>query len=764
MNKLKLVLFFAALLVFAPKAKAACTITAGMTGSQIQTALNACTSGQTASFPAGSYAMGTTTVTIPCGVSLSGPILTYSQTPNQTAILNGSSSNGATHFAFQTTTGCSASQTIQWLDWDGKQPSDGGGFLQIIAGTTNLTVQNNWLHGVNTPGPGYGGVSGGGGAGDLILFCCTTTTITSNVTIQWNYFGNASFSDCATAMTTTAPNEDSDGGGCGGVGINNDLSNVTIQNNLFNFLEQPMKAYESDQTGSCNNCVIDYNSYNNFSRIGFETQVYKPGPILMYIQYNSFTTKYQDPNQFFQTYDISAANGCANTYASAAGQCETHTDYNVDEQLGSSNFTSVGFEIWGQGTNGCTTHCTTANYNLFQGWMQNSITWSEAGNFQFNNNTFNQTINNGNNQNCTVGSSGYWNKEIQMPPSAYNPTCNGNSYSTVITGTYPSAAPTLPSSTSFSGTYTVNITNSGTNRDTNTTDWCTTDGSTPSAGGGTSIGYTNGGSFNITTTKTVKCLGMWGSLNQPYSYASGFGYVPSSVVTATYTASGAVTLTSITVSSTGSIAALYSMQTNQLTATTNYSDSTSYNITTSSDPKGNGPATFSPSNSALGTFGSPNGFYTAGNTGGINTLSATCSTCGGVTGHFNMTTNVPVLQSITLSNVGNVHTVGIGGGTIQFTSTGSYSDGNQRTLPDVFGNTAGWSSSLPATGSINATGLFTPIAAGNTNILSTSSPLGIASPAWSMTVTATPAPINIPFSFSQGGFTITGTIQLTVTH
>ena len=102
-------------------------------------------------FAAGTYGPITSTITIPCSVSLSGPTVPYSQTPNQTATINGSSS--FIGWGFQTTPGCSASQTIQYLAWNGQQPggNGGGGFLEITAGTTNLTVTNNWLHGVNAP-------------------------------------------------------------------------------------------------------------------------------------------------------------------------------------------------------------------------------------------------------------------------------------------------------------------------------------------------------------------------------------------------------------------------------------------------------------------------------------------------------------------------------------------------------------------------------------------------------------------------------------
>ena len=48
-----------------------------------------------------------------------------------------------------------------------------------------------------------------------------------------------------------------------------------------------------------------------------------------------------------------------------------------------------------------------------------------------------------------------------------------------------------------------------------------------------------GVSFNPAAA-TVKAVGMWGAANQPTSYPSGYGFVPSSVVTASYSASGAI--------------------------------------------------------------------------------------------------------------------------------------------------------------------------------------------------------------------------------
>jgi hypothetical protein len=84
----------------------------------------------------------------------------------------------------------------------------------------------------------------------------------------------------------------------------------------------------------------------------------------------------------------------------------------------------------------------------------------------------------------------------------------------------------------------------------NTSIYYTTDGSTPVPHSGTTHLYT--GPFPITATTTVNAVGMWGAANQPASYPSGYGYVASSVVSATYTANaGAVVMGNSTDNSAG---------------------------------------------------------------------------------------------------------------------------------------------------------------------------------------------------------------------
>jgi hypothetical protein len=108
-----------------------------------------------------------------------------------------------------------------------------------------------------------------------------------------------------------------------------------------------------------------------------------------------------------------------------------------------------------------------------------------------------------------------------------------------------SAAPTISPTPAggYSGTVTVTmtdagVTNGGIGPQGNTTIYYTTDGSTPTTSS-TPCNPTPGStscSVQVAAGATVKAIGMWGSINQPKSYASGYGFVPSAVVTATYNA------------------------------------------------------------------------------------------------------------------------------------------------------------------------------------------------------------------------------------
>ena len=535
---MKKLLWLTLLLAFLPKAHAGtCPVSAGASWATIKGVITGCASPGTVTFAAGTYTGVNSSVTIPCGVSLSGPVVPYSQTHNQTAILQGSSSNTAA--PFNTNTGCSTSQTIQYLEWDGMHPSNAGGFINLAAGTTNINIQNNYLHGVNSS-PGTIGPN------DLIFFGGNSgSPTTKNVTILNNIFGEPVFADCATEMNDTSNNENDHGGGCGGIGIHNGISNVSVLNNIFHYLEQPMKLFEYSSYNTMASAVgltVDYNAYSYYSRIAFEAQANIGGsyPTNMTVDYNWIGPRYSSNVADFA---FSMANGCGNNLTST---CVTHTDYNVFTESDSSSVDTGAIEVWGESSTNPPSgpNSTTANYNYIQGYIYNGVQWSSSGNFIFNNNFFNIVVGSSStDQNCTHGTqgNGWW--KFEGNGAVYVPTCSGNTYVTSptsgATGTLTSASPMIsPAGGSVASGTVVTIATTGTNRDLNTSNWCTTDGSTPAVHSGTSATMT---SYTVTSNTTLKCIGMWGAANQPYSYPTNYGYVPSSVLTANYTTSGTPT-------------------------------------------------------------------------------------------------------------------------------------------------------------------------------------------------------------------------------
>ncbi len=524
----------------------ACPIAAGASEATIQSTLNSCGSGNTVVLAAGSYSI-TSQLTLPCGVSLFGPAPAsnggtqpyYSQTPNQTAILNGSV--GANNTALKTTAGCSVPQTIQFLEWNGGQPNPGGNFIEVVGGTNGLNVLNNYIHGNNC------GAYCGSTAANLILLDSThSLPATNNINIQWNIFSAPG--DCGSGAIIESENSNTEGGGgyCNGVGMGGYLTNITITNNRFLTGDNELKyyeAYEGQGAGECNNCVIQYNDLQQYDRIGMEFQANWGGPsepTLLYIQYNSFHNLL-NPHQ--QDFDISAANGCSYGFnTTGMTDCVVHMDYNTSvADTPAVGCGDVGYELWG-GVG------TTANGNFWSGaYMCHTIIYAPSGQFTFNNNTA-----------YTGGSSdcGINNLSAEDSPSL-SPSCSGNVNSSSTSGTITSVAPVLSVSGS---TVTISNTNvstpNGSNpgRDSNTTFWCTTDGSTP-VPGSHGIPYWAGaasqtvGTIATTGSGTAKCIGMWGAPNQPYSYDSGYGYVPSAVVSATYTAPAAARQPAVKVSS-----------------------------------------------------------------------------------------------------------------------------------------------------------------------------------------------------------------------
>jgi hypothetical protein len=488
-----------------------CAIPSGASELIIQSTLNSCGSGNTAAFAPGTYSL-TSALRVPCGVSLAGPVVAWSNPSAYTATLS-SSVAGDPAVIFS---GCSTAASVQYLNCDGGRPSpDGGQCFYFPAGTSNMTLSYNHFYGIQGSAESPNWYDG------LVRFDGNASSpVSSNDTVAWNIFGNPSLGDCSNIMTNyTYAGLGGDGGYCNGLGIHNGMVNLVVENNIFQFMEQGMKTYEG--AGECVNCTIAYNDFNNIHRINYETQANIGGsqPTSMYISYNSVHDQFATN---FGSWGFSAANGC-NT------GCVTETNYNVlinnIDATSAGQYTPGAIEVWG--SNG-----TTDSYNLIQGYWANGIMSSTTGQFVFTGNNF--CMSNGGST-TTPGKGGYFNSETSnsMP---YTATATGNTFIGSNTCAQTSVTPVIsPASGSSSGPQTVTFTNPGQNRDANTGIWYTTDGTNPVPGAGTAKYISGGGTITVAPSTTVKAVGMWGAANQPTSYAAGYGYVPSAVVSAVYT-------------------------------------------------------------------------------------------------------------------------------------------------------------------------------------------------------------------------------------
>jgi hypothetical protein len=515
------------------KAHAACgTITSGMSTSQLQTAISSCSSGQTAQFPAGTWSI-TSQISIPCGVSISGPVVSTTPFPgNFTASLNGSvGANWGFHFPGSS---CTAAMSVQYLNWNGGQPSNGGGgFLYVPPGSSNITVQHNHIYGNQSA---QSTASSGIVQSEFIYLdgSAADGLVQTNITIEYNYFGSTAHTDCSNIMQLFeyygSHYDTANAGQCGAVGVHESNTNVTISYNKIEFQEEPMKFYEGGGTGAQKNpCVgttqycqtnlnVTYNDISYWHRCGIESQG-TPNPTANF-NYNSIHDPYYGQ---YGTWFMSTPA----YYAAVGGPYPTNIASNIEYNLMLANVACVGSgcyypgeEFWSTGSfaynlvqnSGCGPHYGNGNvpWNISYNILQNAAI-------------------------CNEGEGGY-----PSPPAQV-----GNTVTSTISAVT-SVAPTVsPSGGTVSSGQVISITNSGTNLDANTSAWCTTDGSTPVPGSGTATIMT---SYTVNSNVTLRCVGMWGSANQPTSYATNYGYVPSAVVTNTYTLSGPPTTATPTLS------------------------------------------------------------------------------------------------------------------------------------------------------------------------------------------------------------------------
>ena len=551
-------------------------------------------------FAAGSYNI-TSSSTIPCPVTsmvIQGVVTpyappadlrasNYSYTSPYTSTLNGSITNGSGFYLAS----CTHPITIQYLNWNGGQPSaGGGGFLySSSSGNSNLTVQYNYIHGM------WANVSGSHNydGGIWLDGPQAPTPVDSNILIAWNVFGDG-VSDCNAVMDQIdydGGEYGSAGGFCNGVGDHITTVNLQIRNNDFEHLEQGVKYFSgsvppgggSPQTQILLTAsILDGNDIGQIHRIGVEGQQAVVVSTSVGSTFTATNNSYHDP--VYPAYGNWAFSFpmCCSSYVSYNNDNEVNVIGNTLAQnnptpssVGGSGAYSAGAVEW-WATN------ASASNNLMQGYFSTNgpsitgtgnvpnagftaIKWGQSvGNWAANYNQCQAATSIGS-INC-VGSEG--------EQSTYPPTQTGNTQTSGGTTAQVSTIPTI----TISGN-TVTITNtgrtSGVGPQGNTSSYYTLDGTTPTTNS-TFCGQSC--TFSAANGTVINAIGLWGQRNQPRIWPTNYGWVPSSTVTAKVSGgSSGKTVNALTLTTTGGATSLVAGSTNQIIPICGYSDGSTDN-------------------------------------------------------------------------------------------------------------------------------------------------------------------------------------------
>ena len=452
----------------------------GMSQSALSSSITSAPNCSLIVFAAGTYYIQAP-LNIPCGVTITGAVASPA-----TAIL-AATYTGNVIFAVGR---CSAPVTIGYLHFE----NTGG--IYVTAPMSGITITNSQFTDLPANHQQWSDMG--------IYFDGTTGGTISNATITNNTFGDPS--SCNAVMSI----DHDEGGNCNGIFFQADLDGIVIENNTFTHLEEGFHVlcFAGDKcTGSSaptwNHFIVRWNDFNHIHRMAAEMQPQPASDVI--IAFNSYEDAFA-PSTFSMGFSLACCAGIR-------GANVPFVNHNVllANVKEAGKYIAYAIEWWGNGAQ--------ANNNLIQGYWANGIVWGLGG--------------------------GPWevrNSVIQGPYMAgpygcyicdekegatTTPTLSGNLTSTTITPVTSIAPTIVPAGGVISATTTVTLADSGTNHSI----YYTTDGSTPTT---SSTPYTN--PFPVNAGTTVKAIGMWGRGANPKSYPSGYGYLPSEVVSASYTA------------------------------------------------------------------------------------------------------------------------------------------------------------------------------------------------------------------------------------
>jgi Bacterial Ig-like domain (group 2)/Chitobiase/beta-hexosaminidase C-terminal domain len=499
-------------------------LNSSMNNGALQSAISSAPNCSLIIFAAGTYSI-TSTINIPCSnLTLTGPAVF----PN-TAILNATFTGSP---IFNLPGGCNG----LGLDYLAGYNT---GLLYVASGNnTNINILHDTTGGL----PSSTSSSIPYGLTGSIYFDGSVNTTLSNVNIEYNSFGD---NNSCTAVFTIGVDY---GGYCAGVVIHQGLTqDIVVKYNKFFHLENGFKVLQAagnfavgQKASVSDNLDVEYNYFLNIHRIEVEIQEGTANHPTI-VSNNIF----QDQSySFYGSLGLSTPCCQWSTTSGIAGNNPGLMENNnvsissLKSQYGcdfcgvtSNSGPAFAHEYWGNGSHG--------DNNLIQGNFGNGFEWGYgAGSWELKYNQMcgpNMAMNHGNEANFIA------NEELQSNPpiqvgNVTSATCSA------ITSVAPSISPA-----SGSGTQTVTLTDpgltSGAGPQGNTSIYYTTDGSSPVPGSGTTQLYT--GPFQMTAPGTVNAVGLYGAggtspQTWPTTYPAGLGYVPSSVVSATYTSGSIV--------------------------------------------------------------------------------------------------------------------------------------------------------------------------------------------------------------------------------
>jgi hypothetical protein len=242
--------------------------------------------------------------------------------------------------------------------------------------------------------------------------------------------------------------------------------------------------------------------------------------------------------------------------------------------------------------------------------------------------------------------------------------------------------------------------------------------------------YSDGSTQNLTSTATWSSSAPGVATINAGGLASGVAVGGTTITAASGGVQGTTPLTVtaplVSIAVTPANPSVIAGKKQQFTATGNYSNGNTLNLTST--------ATWSSSAPSVATITA--GGLAKGMTAGASTISATLSN---ITGSTTLTVTARVLVSVAVTPANPFIAPGT---TQQFTATGTYSDGSTQNLTRI----ATWSSSAPGVATISTAGLASTVGTGQTTI---ESALGAINGSTTLTVR----------TLTVGGFTLTGSMN-----